>query len=64
MRNGARVEASPPLSMVREHAASQLARLPERLRSLKPAPPYLVTVAEPLRALAHAVDRAQETAGA
>lgn len=57
MSGGKRSRAAPALSAIREHAASQLACLPEPLRSLHPAAPFSVTVAEPLRALAREFDR-------
>jgi nicotinate phosphoribosyltransferase len=63
MCGGRRIEASPTLAAIRGHAAQQLARLPEGLRSLDAAPPYHVTVSEPLQALARAVDQARASAG-
>lgn len=57
MRAGHRLAPSPPLATVRDHAATQFAALPAALRSLDPAPPYPLTVSDPLRALADAVDR-------
>jgi nicotinate phosphoribosyltransferase len=57
MREGRRLERSPPLAALRERAQAELARLPEALRELGPAPAYPVTVAEPLRALARETDR-------
>jgi nicotinate phosphoribosyltransferase len=56
MADGRRVAPSPALAEVRRHALSQLAALPEALRRIDVAVPYEVAVAEPLRALAHAVD--------
>lgn len=61
MRAGRRIGTLPALAAVREYAALQLAGLPDALRSLDPAQPYAVTVAEPLRALARAVDLRQQT---
>ena len=49
--------SSPSLADIRAHAAQQLALLPEPMRGLDPAPPYLVEVSEPLKALAAEVDR-------
>jgi nicotinate phosphoribosyltransferase len=46
----------PNLAAARAHAVAQLARLPERLRSLAPAEPYPVEIAPALRALAEEVD--------
>jgi nicotinate phosphoribosyltransferase len=56
MRQGRRSAPSPPLAAARDHARDQIARLPETLRSLDPAPPYPVAVGEALRALAREVD--------
>lgn len=60
MRAGRRL--APPLAVqsIREHAAAQLSRLPQPLRALEAAPPYPVTVAEPVRALAQALDVKQQ----
>ncbi|MGH6635434.1 MAG: nicotinate phosphoribosyltransferase [Gammaproteobacteria bacterium] len=52
MAGGRRITAAPSLAALRDRAAGQFARLPEPLRSLEPAPPYGVTIAEPLQALA------------
>jgi len=57
MRNGRRLEAPEPLETLRRRAQDGLARLPESLRSLSAAPPYPVTVADTLRALAEEADR-------
>jgi nicotinate phosphoribosyltransferase len=62
MRAGRRVAPAPALEAVREHAAAQVAALPEALRALDPAPPYGVTVAASLQALARAVDARREAA--
>jgi nicotinate phosphoribosyltransferase len=54
---GGRLRAPlPTLAASREHAARQLAALPERLRSLDAAPPYPVEVSAALRALAAEMD--------
>ena len=52
MRGGERLEAgAEPPERARERAASEIARLPERLRRLEPAsPPYEVEVSAALRA--------------
>lgn len=63
MRDGRRLQDSPPLATVRNHAAGQLACLPEALRGLDPAPAHRVAVAEPLRALARSVDEHQVDLG-
>jgi nicotinate phosphoribosyltransferase len=61
MRNGRRLHASESLAAVRERAAAQLAKLPERLRALEPAAsPYRVEIAPALRKLAAQVDRAAD----
>ncbi|WP_374447805.1 nicotinate phosphoribosyltransferase [Stella sp.] len=57
MRAGRRLAAAPTLADIRARAARDLDRLPPGLRSLDPQAPYPVTVAEPLRQLAAAVDR-------
>jgi nicotinate phosphoribosyltransferase len=57
MRGGQRLPRDP-LSQIRQHAATELARLPERLRSLDKADPYEVRISEALRSLAEAVDAA------
>ena len=57
MRGGGRLAAPLPLTTIRRHAAEQVARLPEALHSLDPAPGYPVAVAEPLKALAREIDR-------
>ena len=56
MRDGRRIEASPPLAELRAYAQRQLAVLPEALRDLDAAAAYPVEVAEPLRELARQVD--------
>lgn len=55
MRDGARLAAPDALPVMRERARRELARLPDRLRSLDPAdPPYPVEISE---ALANERDR-------
>jgi nicotinate phosphoribosyltransferase len=56
MRRGRRLEVPPPLTAVREHAARELARLPEPSRSLDQAPPYEVQISRALREAARRVD--------
>jgi nicotinate phosphoribosyltransferase len=58
MRAGKRLHAAETLDMIRRRTADQLVRLPEPLRKLIAAPPYPVTVAPALEALAAEVDRA------
>lgn len=62
LRAGIRAEPAPSLPAVRERAQQQLAALPERLRALSAAPPYPVTVAQSLQALAAELDTASDRA--
>jgi nicotinate phosphoribosyltransferase len=62
MRDGRRLQPSPPLAEVRRHTAEQLARLPEPLRRLESTSAYPVEVSPRLRALAVEVDRATSAA--
>ncbi|MGH8645937.1 MAG: nicotinate phosphoribosyltransferase, partial [Gammaproteobacteria bacterium] len=55
MAGGRRISVAPSLVALRDRAADQIARLPEPLRSLDPAPPYAVTIDEPLQALAQSL---------
>lgn len=58
MKNGERLQPPESLDAVRQRAASQLARLPQRLKILGPAGlPYRVEVTPALRQAAAAVDR-------
>jgi nicotinate phosphoribosyltransferase len=57
MRGGQRLTPSLSLSVIRQHAAAELARLPEHLRQLQVDPPYPVAIAQCLRDLAETVDR-------
>jgi nicotinate phosphoribosyltransferase len=57
LRAGREVAPQPSLVLIREHARSQLDALPTALRSLEPAPPYPVTIAPALQALAREVDQ-------
>ena len=56
MRAGKRIDPAPSLAQIRERAARELARLPEPLRTLQAGFDYPVTVAEPLRSMAAAID--------
>ena len=56
MRGGERVGTAPPLADLRSATARRLARLPEALRRLEPAPPYPVTTSKALRALRRIAD--------
>ncbi|MGH8354717.1 MAG: nicotinate phosphoribosyltransferase [Pseudomonas sp.] len=58
MRQGRRLQPAPPLATLRTYAKEQLGRLPAALRGLNPAPPYPVSIAPALQALADEVDRA------
>jgi nicotinate phosphoribosyltransferase len=59
MRKGKRLGAPESLAAIRERAAGQLAKLPERLRALESAAsPYRVEIAPALRKLASLVDHA------
>jgi nicotinate phosphoribosyltransferase len=61
MRSGKRLEPPEPLEAIRVRAAGAVARLPAQLRTLDRAPPYPVTVAPALTALAAEVDRRTST---
>lgn len=56
MRGGRRLAPAFPLPVLRDHAAAELARLPEPLRQLGEGPPYPVQIAQSLRDLAKKVD--------
>ncbi len=56
MRRGAICKPVPTLEEIRQHAASQLQRLPSGLKSLDEAPAYPVQIARSLRALAERLD--------
>jgi nicotinate phosphoribosyltransferase len=57
MHAGQRLQPSPPLSVVRQHAAAELACLPDHLRKLEVDPPYAVSIAQALHELTDVVDR-------
>ena len=58
MRAGKRIAPAEPLAALRQHAAAELDRLPEALRSLEPATePYPVEISAGLRELAAQLDR-------
>jgi nicotinate phosphoribosyltransferase len=59
MRGGRRLPGLATLEQARARTRTELARLPDTLRSLEPAPPYTVTVSSALTALAEEVDREQ-----
>jgi nicotinate phosphoribosyltransferase len=52
MRTGKRISPAPTLAQIREHAAHELARLPEPLRQLKSGTDYSVTISDKLKTLA------------
>ena len=56
MHAGRRLNAAAPLTVLRERARNQLARLPKGLRTLEKGPDYPVQVSPALRDLAKAVD--------
>ncbi len=57
MRGGRRLHPAPPLAGIRNHAASELARLPEAVRQLEPGVSCPVQVADALVRLASETDR-------
>ena len=61
MEQGRRLAPSPALETIRKHLAAEVARLPEELRVLDPAPPsrYDVRIAPALIELARTVDQRQ-----
>jgi nicotinate phosphoribosyltransferase len=61
MRDGKRIGTLPTLAQAREHAATELQRLPPGLRALERAAPYRVEIARALRRLAEKVDEATAT---
>jgi nicotinate phosphoribosyltransferase len=56
MRGGKRLAKPQPLAALRQHAATQLARLPDRLRTLDGAEPFAVTISASLRDCVRALD--------
>jgi len=56
MRAGKRLAPPPPLADIRAYAARALQRLPEPLRRLRQDPPYAVTIADTLKALAAEIE--------
>jgi nicotinate phosphoribosyltransferase len=52
MRGGKRITPAPILAQIREHAARELARLPEPLRRLEQNTDYPVKISDKLNALA------------
>jgi nicotinate phosphoribosyltransferase len=57
MHAGQRLSPSLPLSVARQHAAAELACLPDHLRQLEAEPPYAVSIARALHLLTDVVDR-------
>jgi len=62
MRGGRRLAGLEALEQARARARNELARLPDVLRELEPAPPYPVIISDTLKALAEEVDRGQSAA--
>jgi len=56
MQSGDMLAPCPSLNNIREHAAQELAALPEHLRSLEASPPYPVEISDTLKQLAREVD--------
>lgn len=56
MQNGRRLQPAPPLPMIRERCAAQLAALPDAVRRLHQAAPYRVGFSERIIALQRAVE--------
>jgi len=56
MQSGKIITPSPPLSAIREHAAKELAALPEHLRSLEAASSFQVKISDVLKQLAREAD--------
>jgi nicotinate phosphoribosyltransferase len=63
MRNGRRLHKPETLVEIRQRAARELQRLPPHLRRLDEVTPYSVSVSQPLRDLADAVDSLTIVAG-
>jgi nicotinate phosphoribosyltransferase len=59
MHAGQRLYPSLPLAVVRQHAAAELACLPDHLRQLEVEPPYAVSIARALHEMTDVVDRRQ-----
>jgi nicotinate phosphoribosyltransferase len=57
MKGGERIGTSRSLDDIRKRAASELARLPDDLRSLEPGDAYPVEISDALQKLGHAVKR-------
>lgn len=56
MRDGRRLGPATPLNAIREHARTQLSRLPGRLRAFSDTPSYPVLVSDAMRTLAARID--------
>jgi len=56
MRGGKRIAPSPTLAQIRERAAADLARLPDKLKRLEPGAEYPVKIGDALVALAKDAD--------
>ena len=53
MRGGRRIHPAEPLGRARARSRKELERLPDALKSLEAAPPYVVNISQALRSLAH-----------
>lgn len=62
MHAGKCITPIPSLLEIRQRAAAELARLPAHVQRLKDAPPYPVTIAPALHALANSVDQSTSAA--
>jgi nicotinate phosphoribosyltransferase len=58
MKEGRQLAHQPKLTEIRQRTATQLARLPDTMRTLETATPYEAQIAPSLQHLAQAVDRA------
>jgi len=56
MRDGKRTGPAPTLADIRDHAARELARLPDELHALRPGGAYPVKISDALKRLAAATD--------
>jgi len=57
MKEGRNLAPQPKITELRQRVATQLARLPDTIRSLETVPPYEVRIAPSLQNLARTVDR-------
>jgi len=57
VEHGKLLDPCPALSVIRDHAAQELATMPERLQNLEPASPYPVEISNDLKQLARSTDK-------